>query len=331
MTISIIIPIYNTATYLATCLDIVLRQTYSDLQIILVDDGSTDESVSICDDYAQNDSRVQVVHKDNGGLSDARNVGTALATGEYLLYIDSDDRWDSLYFVEHLVTQAKKTQADIVLCGINRFIKDDKLPANALFSYEAEDFTGTSLEIFECLYKKQHFLVSACCKLVKTSVLRTNKIVFEKALLGEDMDWTSRLMPHIRSISFSNEAVYLYRDRPNSITTTFGKKNADDFCYILERWQQYWLQSDNVKQASIFLGYYANLYVTLVYHYYFIPSVARSVLLPRIASLASLLSYANTDKALRVKRLRDCLGVRWMIYLSSWVYFARQQVRNKKR
>ncbi len=103
MTISVVVPIYNVAAYLKECVDMVLSQTYQDLEVILVDDGSTDRSGLICDEYARLDNRVKVIHKINGGLSDARNAGLNVATGEYIIFLDSDDKWANVGFVENLV------------------------------------------------------------------------------------------------------------------------------------------------------------------------------------------------------------------------------------
>lgn len=112
--VSIIIPIYNVEKYLRECVDSVTGQTYRNLQIILVDDGSTDSCGQICDAYSSKDARIVVVHKDNGGLSDARNAGLSLAGGEFILYLDSDDYLD-LNAVEILIASQKNTGADIVL------------------------------------------------------------------------------------------------------------------------------------------------------------------------------------------------------------------------
>ena len=114
--VSVIVPVYNVAPYLEQCLDSIVNQTYQNLEIILVDDGSTDESGAICDRYAEQDGRIQVVHKENGGLSSARNVGLDKMTGEWVLFVDSDD-WIELNTLELLFEQ-KNEHAEIVEFGI---------------------------------------------------------------------------------------------------------------------------------------------------------------------------------------------------------------------
>ena len=114
--ISVIVPVYNVEDYLCQCLDSILRQSYKNLQIILVDDGSTDQSGKICDEYGKKDKRIEIIHKANGGLSDARNVGLASATGKFIAFVDSDDYIaDTLY--ETLLGKIRLSNAPIAMCG----------------------------------------------------------------------------------------------------------------------------------------------------------------------------------------------------------------------
>ena len=120
--ISVIVPVYNVEKYLDRCMKSILQQTYHRLEIILVDDGSTDASAAMCDAYARRDSRIRVVHKQNGGLSDARNAGLELAAGDYIGYVDSDD-WIEPDMYEYLLENALKYQADIAVCGrVERYV-----------------------------------------------------------------------------------------------------------------------------------------------------------------------------------------------------------------
>lgn len=123
MDISVIIPVYNVEKYLRECIESVLKQIYKDFEVILIDDGSTDSCPSICDEYSKKDNRVRVFHKDNGGLSDARNVGIENAKGKYLSFVDSDDVVDE-DFLSTFVEQAKKENADIVVCNAQPFFNE---------------------------------------------------------------------------------------------------------------------------------------------------------------------------------------------------------------
>ena len=121
--VSVIVPVYKVEKYLSKCLDSIVNQTYKNLEIILVDDGSPDNSGKICDEYAQKDSRIKVIHKENGGLSSARNAGLDIATGEYIAFADSDDSVH-LDFVEKLYRAIKEENADIACCSVEDFIED---------------------------------------------------------------------------------------------------------------------------------------------------------------------------------------------------------------
>ena len=123
--ISVIVPIYNVEKYLERCVESIINQTYKNLEIILVDDGSPDNCPQMCDDYAKKDSRIKVVHKKNGGLSDARNAGMKVATGEYVSFIDSDD-YISLDFYETLLETIVDNDSDIVECSVVKFYENGK-------------------------------------------------------------------------------------------------------------------------------------------------------------------------------------------------------------
>ena len=124
--ISIIVPIYNVEKYLRKCIDSILNQSYDNLQIILVDDGSPDNCPKICDEYLNKDNRIQVIHKSNGGLSSARNAGIKVANGKYIAFIDSDD-YIELNMIEKLVNAIEKSNADLCICGIRWVNKDGTL------------------------------------------------------------------------------------------------------------------------------------------------------------------------------------------------------------
>lgn len=317
MKISVIIPVYNVAQYIRHCVDIVLRQTYRNLEIILVDDGSTDNSGQICDEYAATDSRIRVIHKPNGGLSDARNVGFSLATGEYVLFLDSDDEWGSTDFVERLVIQAEQEHNDVILFELVRFSDEEEcIQPHAI--YCEEDFCGSPSEVMYRLVRKNAFSMSACQKMIKTSVLKDNNITFPVGLFGEDMDWVMRLWQHIKSVGFNNDVYYRYRVRIGSITTTFRLKNAEDFAWTLETWKAYWENSQNPNRR-IYLGYLAYLYVTLVYRFMDIAAADREKIYGRIVALAPLLQYSITDKSDRLRKLQRLVGTKLMIYISSTI------------
>lgn len=202
--ISIIVPIYNGEAYLEQCLDSIVNQTYKALEIILVDDGSKDNSLEICNGYAKIDSRIIVVHKDNGGVSSARNIGIKQAKGEYILFIDSDDTVE-LTYVEELLNANKDSKYDLVICGYKemytcRNIQKEYLPKNKL--------TG---DIKEDLYKIYYFCLGPFAKLYKTDIIKRNKVSFPVEIrLGEDQVFNQLYLYYVSKYYFVNKALYNY-------------------------------------------------------------------------------------------------------------------------
>lgn len=219
--ISVVIPIYNVENYLEACLDSVLDQTFFNLEIILVNDGSTDSSLQICQKYVTKDNRVQLLNKQNGGLSDARNWGMAVASGKYITFVDSDDVIDKTLF-EYLLELIFYNNADISICDplhcyINEPIVFTKGSNVVVYSKENA--------IEEMLYQNS-FLVTAWGKLYKRELFRN--ISFPKGKLFEDSAIMYRVFDCANNIVYSNAKLYGYMHRENSITTRkFDKRDCD--------------------------------------------------------------------------------------------------------
>lgn len=223
--ISIIIPIYKVEPYLRRCLDSVLAQTYTDLQIILVDDGSPDGCGAICDEYAAKDSRIEVIHQENRGLSGARNAGLALAKGEYIAFLDSDDYVDETMY-EKLLQVLLEKDADIAECGY-RWVKPD-------VTYDREN-TGkvdiyTNLEALEMLYFGDQMFggisIVVWNKLYRAELF--DDLCFAQGLNNEDVDFTPRALYKARRIAKLNENLHNFFFSPNSISrSSFSLKKLD--------------------------------------------------------------------------------------------------------
>lgn len=210
--ISVIIPIYNVEDYLPQCLDSVLEQTHQNLEIILVNDGSTDSCGEICDGYANKDSRIKVIHKENGGLSDARNAGIKIANGEFIAFIDSDD-WISPNFCEILLKTALQNKAEIVECGFAKFENDNEINLEKS-SEKSEKFVYNTEEAVELLMKET-LKQMACNKLFKRDIIKN--IFFEKNRKHEDEFWTYQIFGNANQIVKINKVLYFYRQHSQSI------------------------------------------------------------------------------------------------------------------
>ena len=177
--ISVIIPVYKVEEYLENCIQSVIKQTVSDLEIILVDDGSPDQCPEICDLWADKDSRIKVIHKENGGLSDARNAGLDIAQGEYLSFVDSDD-WIAPDMYEIMLEALKREQADICACGIMGCYPSRNVPMPVCPA------AGDSKRFFSMLYSDALYPVAACNKLYKRECW--SKLRFPKGRICEDSE-----------------------------------------------------------------------------------------------------------------------------------------------
>lgn len=212
--ISIIIPVYNVEMYLDRCIESVINQTYRNLQIILVDDGSTDTSGRLCDSYADDDNRIRVIHKDNGGLSDARNVGIDVATGNYIMFVDSDD-WIREDCVEILAKALQYSKKKISVC---EYLKTNKWKISEVSKeIDVVDFVEewTIEEAYRHLFLYKKIDNSACAKLYERSLFR--EIRFPVGKLYEDQFTIYKLFHVAQGIVYVDQKMYFYYNRPGSI------------------------------------------------------------------------------------------------------------------
>lgn len=221
---SVIIPVYNVEKYLEKCLNSLLNQTMKDFEIILVDDGSRDMSGEICDCYEKKDSRIKVIHKKNGGLSSARNKGIEMATGKFLMFIDSDD-WVHPRTLELLIHEAIFSNAEIVQCNIIKLkVENDVFPAideTVRTRYYSRQKAMENLYI----YGRSLKWLIICNKLYRRELFC--KIRFPLKKINEDNYVTYRLFDMSRKIAYINLPLYYYRQRPDSIMG--NKKNSIKF------------------------------------------------------------------------------------------------------
>ena len=219
--ISIIVPVYNVEEYLDKCVDSIVHQTYDNLEIILVDDGSPDNCPKKCDNWAKKDKRIKVIHKKNGGLSDARNKGIEASTGRYITLVDSDDYIENDY-VEFLYNLLADNDSDMSVCK-HRVIYEK---AGTLNCYTGNFYNLNPKEALEMMLYGNDFDLTACEKLYKRELF--NNIKYPKGRLFEDSATTYKLIDICNKISFKSEPKYNYFVRSNSITTnSFNNKKMD--------------------------------------------------------------------------------------------------------
>ncbi len=204
--ISIVVPVYNVENYILKCLNSLIKQNYKQIEIILVDDGSTDESGKICDEFKEKDDRIRVFHKKNGGLSSARNYGIKKAKGDIIAFVDSDD-YVKDGFVLDLYRGMQAGNADIVICGYN-----NEKPKN-------ETISGKEATI-RLLTKQENIDIISWNKLYKKKLFTDNNIIFPEGKKHEDTLTTYKLMSKAKKVTYIDESLYIYVERKGSITAS---------------------------------------------------------------------------------------------------------------
>lgn len=222
--ISVIVPVYKVEKYLRRCVDSIRNQTYNNLEILLVDDGSPDSCGSICDEYSKCDKRIKVIHKENGGLSDARNAGLDVMEGEYVTCIDSDD-FVSKYYVMNLYNAIKESHCDISASWFIDYYEGDPIPkAGPINKLEIE--VMTRVEAYKRMLYQDGFEISAWGKLYRSSLFNGIRYPFGK--LYEDIPTTYRLMEQTDKIAVIPQIDYYYFQRKESIAQSgFNVKKMD--------------------------------------------------------------------------------------------------------
>ena len=235
--ISVIVPVYNVEAYLPRCVDSILAQTYRNLEIILVDDGTKDDSDKICDAYADRDPRIKVIHKENGGLSSARNAGIEIAKGEYLGFVDSDD-WIEPAMYEHMLKLARKYDVKLVCAGRYDFSSRTGKKTVGLCPEKEETITG--MELLGRVFTWNQCDSAAWDKLYHRSLFR--EIRYPLGQISEDVAMFYKLAELVDRAAMCDKPLYNYYHRPGSITTAklsektfhFPNHTKEIYSYIRE-------------------------------------------------------------------------------------------------
>ncbi|WP_342985837.1 glycosyltransferase family 2 protein [Clostridium saudiense] len=222
--VSVIIPIYKVEEYIYDCIESVIKQSYRNLEIILVNDGSPDKCGEICNDYSKKDNRIKVIHKENGGLSSARNVGLYNSSGKYIVFIDSDDFVKEDY-IELLLKSLIESNSDISMCSFE-YVEKFNVKVNENILNENKIYSNFDI-IKKTLEGKVQFY--AWNKMYKRELFINNLISYPEGRLYEDMPTFMKLLLNSKKVSYINKVLYSYRIRENSITFEKGKNLANNF------------------------------------------------------------------------------------------------------
>ncbi len=220
--ISVIVPVFKVEQYLAQCVESIVNQTYKNLEIILVDDGSPDNCPAMCDEWAKRDNRIKVIHKENGGLSDARNAGMKIASGGYIGFVDSDD-WLRNDMYELLYKHLKENDVDISACGVEMIF--DNGEASRMLTKDGTTILNTN-EAVRSIIQESWLKQPVWYKLYRSSIIKD--ILFPVGKYHEDVFWSYQAVAKANKVCVFDEPCYFYRQRNESIMgQTYSLKRLD--------------------------------------------------------------------------------------------------------
>lgn len=307
--ITIIIPVYRVECYLRECIDSILTQSYANLEVILIDDGSPDSSPQICDQYARQDSRIKVIHKSNGGASDARNYGLREATGEYILFVDSDDTLGDREAISQAVEiLSSNPTIDTLLFG---FTYVTNRGSYTLPPLDASRINGhPKADALAYLISEDRFDSATCSKFIRREIISQNNISFIKGIRSEDYDWTMNIILHSRTLHIMASNFYHYRLWDGSVSSAMSTQHLLDIWGIITSWHARLSETKiDETQRDLILDYLAYIYGFLMSRLYLIPSrESRDNLTSQMKQYSTLLTRKRSRKVRQISILYRVLG-----------------------
>ena len=274
-----------------------MAQTYHDIEVLLINDGSTDNSKAICSEYEATYSNIHLMNKENGGVSDARNWGILHATGDYIIFVDPDDYWDT-DFLHDLVDYIKQNKAiDYLFFRYTFYFQRRNVYKEKKFNIERENFWGKSGEesLGYILGKMSDFQWLPVTCLVRRDFLVENELFFVKGRIYEDILWTPHLFLQAKAIDFYDKPVYIYRlEREGQLTSQITASVLNDNIFIVTSWYQYLQQATMDSSLKIkLMNNFIDRYYFCIKFIGFVESVERKQILSTVRENRFLLHYKN--------------------------------------
>lgn len=312
--ISVIVPIYNVEKYLDRCIMSIVNQIYKNLEIILVDDGSPDQCPQKCDEWKEKDDRIVVIHKENGGLSDARNAGLDIATGEYISFVDSDD-WVSQDFIDVLYTGIKLYSASISVCDVNFVYNENNIYND---NYEYKYITYTRENAMNDIVCGKGIRATAWNKLYKKSLLSNMR--FEKSKYHEDEFFTYKVIDKACKIVFTSKKLYFYFQRNNSIMSTVSMKHLDFLEALFLR-----LLFLEKKYPNLYLKAKISYCIACVDHYkqtFYINNIDTNLYRTKVKEYRKKITFSRQElNSLTLKNKMYAVLSKYFLFLFSYILY----------
>ena len=321
---SFIIPVYKVVAYLRQCVESIQHQTYKDIEIILVDDGSPDSCPALCDRLATEDERIRVVHKENGGLSDARNAGMKVASGDYVIFVDGDDFWvgkDSLQKLVDTIYSNPECQFYNFNCSYFYSDNDNFMKWKLYSEVLTKPVSGSSA--MRSLVASGTVPMSACLKAIDRQWLSDMGITFKVGQISEDIPWFINLLEKCEKCMFVNEYIYAYRQHvAGSITESGGERSYNSLLDIvnteLKKIDERVFTEEAKDALRSFLAYEVCILMVGVHN---LPKEKQKSARKELNSLCWLLKYRQNPKVRMVGKVYDICGYTatvWALMMYNW-------------
>lgn len=313
MKFSIIVPVYNAAQYLDECIKSVLAQTYTDFELILVDDGSTDSSGTVCDAWGSADLRVRVIHKANSGAAAARNEGVSCAEGEYIIFLDSDDLWLTDEVLNQVAKRLTETDTDVLSLNFCKMFADGKQVA---YFSSRERETECEFTLRELL-NRGLWVAAPWNKAIRREIFMKNDPWFREGIVSEDIDWCLRLALTAERFDYLNIQMVGYRQRLGSVSGNMTLDKTKQLCKNVQECLRL-LEGAEKEKAYIMRPYVAYQYGTLLHN---IAALHRSdekkELISESKKMAVMLNWSDNLKIVLMRNASKVLGFEGMLKLLS--------------
>ena len=311
MLFSIIIPVYNVASYLEECVHSVLCQTYEKFELILVDDGSTDRSGELCDEFARQDSRIRVVHQENRGLSAARNTGLEYIRGEYVLFLDSDDFWHDNDVLKALAERIVHTGPDVLSFNFMKIRGQHReKPYFHRMAVSAEGNNDFSFPLIRDIW-----IACAWNKAIRSPLFADGFLRFEEGITSEDMDWSLRLALKAERFDYLHNVVVNYRQRETSISKAVSPDKISTVLCNIRRCLAL-LESDSTERAGQLKPFVAYQYGTVLHHLAQLSKgEVTETLYAQVRELKYLLAWSDHPKIRLLRFSTNLIGLKCTLAL----------------
>lgn len=332
ITLSVVIPVYKVEKYIVRCVKSVLNQNFTDLEVILVDDGSPDCCPQICDELALQDPRITVIHKKNGGLSSARNEGLKAANGEYVVFLDSDDQW-AQNKLSPIMEQVLTTRAQMTFFPSISLYEDAGFFVRENYGfYDYGKEILSPLQIYPTLIHNGDLHEHACTKIIETDYVRKNNLYFKEGILGEDTEWLFRALRTDVNIGITNICLYIYTEcRIGSIVNTASTRSVRDTLSTIRSSIDYYKQNPLAKTKDYELAHCAYLWSIALGLYNNVEKEDKRSIKNELVEVGSQLNLESHPKSRKVGKIYKLLGLNaTAFFLSYYIKLHRKNLVNKK-